>query len=240
MSAELLAVLVVAVLVSAVARHYNLSSPLVLVLTGLAFGLIPGLPHFTLDPDLVLFVILPPLLWSAGLESSYVALRQNIKPIGLLAVGFWVLTGLWRRGRRRIGDLEARLGFRSAPVLAFNRLAARKHRAVTRVYDELWDTPGPSEAGRRRSRARGCPPPMAWDDDTIDDPRAVPDLGATPRGLDLDDITALAFRGYTAAQIAERFGCRKDTVTTAVRRAGLVDVSAQLARNASEARSVAA
>ena len=94
MSAELLAVLVVAVLVSAVARHYNLSSPLVLVLTGLAFGLIPGLPHFTLDPDLVLFVILPPLLWSAGLESSYVALRQNIKPIGLLAVGLPLATTL--------------------------------------------------------------------------------------------------------------------------------------------------
>jgi CPA1 family monovalent cation:H+ antiporter len=91
-SAELLAVLVVAVLVSAVARRYNLSSPLVLVLTGLVFGLIPGLPHFTLDPDLVLFVILPPLLWSAGLESSYVALRQNIKPIGLLAVGLPLAT----------------------------------------------------------------------------------------------------------------------------------------------------
>ena len=94
MSAELLAVLVVAVLVSAVARRYNLSSPLVLVLTGLVFGLIPGLPHFTLDPELVLFVILPPLLWSAGLESSYVALRQNIKPIGLLAVGLPLATTL--------------------------------------------------------------------------------------------------------------------------------------------------
>lgn len=92
MSAELLAVLVSAVLVSAVARRYNLSSPLVLVLTGLVFGLIPGLPHLTLDPELVLFVILPPLLWTAGLESSYVALRQNIKPIGLLAVGLPLAT----------------------------------------------------------------------------------------------------------------------------------------------------
>ena len=40
----------------------------------------------------MLFVILPPLLWSAGLESSYVALRKNIRPIGLLAVGLPLAT----------------------------------------------------------------------------------------------------------------------------------------------------
>ena len=37
-------------------------------------------------------MILPPLLWSAGLESSYVALRRNIRPIGLLAVGLPLAT----------------------------------------------------------------------------------------------------------------------------------------------------
>ena len=45
-----------------------------------------------LEPDLVLFVILPPLLWSAGLESSYVALRKNTRRIGLLAVGLPLAT----------------------------------------------------------------------------------------------------------------------------------------------------
>jgi CPA1 family monovalent cation:H+ antiporter len=40
----------------------------------------------------VLFVILPPLLWSAGLESSYVNMRRNIRSIGLLAVGLPVAT----------------------------------------------------------------------------------------------------------------------------------------------------
>jgi CPA1 family monovalent cation:H+ antiporter len=85
-SAELLAVLVAAVLVAALARRFNLSSPLVLVIAGLIGGLIPGMPEFTLDPELVLFVVLPPLLWSAGLESSYVDLRKNIVPIGMLAV----------------------------------------------------------------------------------------------------------------------------------------------------------
>ena len=92
MSAEVLAVLVAAVLLSALARRYDLSSPLALVVAGLAIGLIPAVPAVTLDPDLVLFVILPPLLWSAGLESSYVDLRRNIGPIGLLAVGLPLAT----------------------------------------------------------------------------------------------------------------------------------------------------
>ena len=92
MSASLLAVLVAAVLLAAIARHFDVSAPLALVVAGLAGGLIPGVGEIRLDPELVLFVILPPLLWSAGLESSYVALRKNIRPISLLAVGLPLAT----------------------------------------------------------------------------------------------------------------------------------------------------
>jgi CPA1 family monovalent cation:H+ antiporter len=91
-SASLLAPLVGAVLLAAIARHYNLSSPLVLVLVGLAVGLVPAVPEFKLQPDLVLFVILPPLLWSAGLEASYINMRRNLRSIGLLAVGLPLAT----------------------------------------------------------------------------------------------------------------------------------------------------
>ncbi len=92
MGASLLAVLVVSVLLAAVARRYDVSAPLALVVAGLAAGLIPGFKQIELDPELVLYVLLPPLLWSAGLESSYVALRRNIRPIGLLAVGLPLAT----------------------------------------------------------------------------------------------------------------------------------------------------
>lgn len=81
-----------AVLVAAIARHHQLSAPLVLVITGLLVGLIPAVPEFTLRPDLVLFVILPPLLWSAGLESSFISMRRNKRPILLLAVGLPLAT----------------------------------------------------------------------------------------------------------------------------------------------------
>ncbi|MDT7763263.1 MAG: monovalent cation/hydrogen antiporter, partial [Mycobacterium sp.] len=95
MGASLLAVLVVSVLLAAVARRYDVSAPLALVVAGLAVGLIPGfrsVAHIELNPQLVLYVLLPPLLWSAGLESSYVALRRNIRPIGLLAIGLPLAT----------------------------------------------------------------------------------------------------------------------------------------------------
>jgi Na+/H+ antiporter len=90
--ASLLAVLVVSVLLAAIARHYDVSAPLALVVAGLLAGLIPGFKQIELDPELVLYVLLPPLLWSAGLESSYHGLRRNIRPIGLLAVGLPLAT----------------------------------------------------------------------------------------------------------------------------------------------------
>lgn len=89
---SLLLVLVAGVLLAALARHYKVSAPLVLVVAGLAIGLIPGVPTVELQPNLVLFVILPPLVWSAGLQSSTIALRRNVRPIGLLAVGLPVAT----------------------------------------------------------------------------------------------------------------------------------------------------
>jgi monovalent cation/hydrogen antiporter len=90
--ASLLAVLVLAILLAAVARRFDVSAPLALVIAGLLASTLPGLHDVVLEPELVLYVILPPLLWSAGTESSYVALRKNLRPISLLAVGLPLAT----------------------------------------------------------------------------------------------------------------------------------------------------
>jgi hypothetical protein len=66
-------------------------------------------------------------------------------------------------------------------------------RAVCALYDELWDQPPPegthrdkiaASRARNRAAAHGWPPPLAWDDDTIDDPDVVPN----PTGADLDVV----------------------------------------------------
>ena len=88
----LLAVFVVALGVTAVARRYGLSAPLLLVVVGLAASYVPGVPVVPLEPDLVLFLVLPPLLYSAALQSSTLRLRENLKRISQLAVGLVLFT----------------------------------------------------------------------------------------------------------------------------------------------------
>lgn len=92
MLGSLLAVVVLSVLLAGMARHFDVSAPLALVVAGLAASWIPGLSDIHLNSELVLFVLLPPLLWSAGMESSYVGLRTNLRPIGLLAIGLPLAT----------------------------------------------------------------------------------------------------------------------------------------------------
>jgi hypothetical protein len=81
-----------ALAVTAVARRSGVSPPLLLVVVGLAVSFVPGIPDYTLDPDLILLFVLPPLLYSAALSSSYLRIRDNILPSALLAVGLVLVT----------------------------------------------------------------------------------------------------------------------------------------------------
>jgi predicted DNA-binding protein (UPF0251 family) len=51
---------------------------------------------------------------------------------------------------------------------------------VARLYDLLSMRPGPSPIAKRRALAKGWAPPLAWDDDTIDDPRARARIAPAP------------------------------------------------------------
>src|SRR4051812_30363872 len=87
-SAEILVGLLGAVTVLAgVARRVGVPSPIVLVGCGLLVGLVPGLPPVDLDPDLIFFIFLPPLVYGAGFNSSPRDLRQQARRIGVLAIG---------------------------------------------------------------------------------------------------------------------------------------------------------
>ncbi|QXJ26080.1 Na+/H+ antiporter [Actinomadura graeca] len=88
----LLAVPVSALAVAAAARRLGLSAPLVLVIAGLLFSFVPGVPEFELDPEFVLYVFLPPLLFSAAWQSSFYNLRENVRSISLLSVGLVLFT----------------------------------------------------------------------------------------------------------------------------------------------------
>jgi monovalent cation/hydrogen antiporter len=66
--------------------------PIWLTVGGAALGFFPGIPDVRLEPDLVLLIVLPPLLYSAAFFSDLRELRRNVRPIGLLAVGLVLAT----------------------------------------------------------------------------------------------------------------------------------------------------
>lgn len=90
--AMVLMLVVAAIAIAGAARRYGLPAPLVLVVAGLALSFVPAIPNIELDPDLVLFGVLPPLLFNASLDSSYLNLRANIRPVALLSVGLVLFT----------------------------------------------------------------------------------------------------------------------------------------------------
>jgi Na+/H+ antiporter len=75
-----------------VARAVNVPYPIVLVIGGLALGFVPGLPDVELEPDLVLVIFLPPLLYSAAFFANLHDLRRDMRAISLLAVGLVLVT----------------------------------------------------------------------------------------------------------------------------------------------------
>src|SRR6202030_4430970 len=74
------------------ARKLALPYPVVLVLVGLGLGFIPGLPEVKLNPNIVFYFFLPPLLYPAALFTSWRDFRRNLRPILLLAIGFGLFT----------------------------------------------------------------------------------------------------------------------------------------------------
>lgn len=74
--------------VAGAARRTPVPAPLLLVAVGLVASYVPGVPEYTLDPAIVLPLILPPLLHTAALDSSYLDIRANIRPVALLSVGY--------------------------------------------------------------------------------------------------------------------------------------------------------
>src|SRR6185436_4943598 len=84
----LMAVAVLALL----ARKLHIPYPILFVIGGLFFGLVPKLPQVRLDPDLVFLFFLPPLLFPAALFTSWRDFRANLRPISLLAIGLVLFT----------------------------------------------------------------------------------------------------------------------------------------------------
>jgi Na+/H+ antiporter len=90
----LMAVLAGSLGLTAVARRFNVSAPLLIVVAALAVSFIPGIPQVEFEPELVLTLVLPPLLYSTSLESSFAQFRVTLRPIIALGVVLVAVTAL--------------------------------------------------------------------------------------------------------------------------------------------------
>jgi CPA1 family monovalent cation:H+ antiporter len=90
----LLLLLVFVVGFGTIAQRLKTPYPIILVIGGLLLSVLPGLPHVSLDPDLIFLGMLPPLLFSAAFNTSWRDFRYNLTSILLLAFGLVAFTTL--------------------------------------------------------------------------------------------------------------------------------------------------
>ena len=88
----LVSLLLAVVVLSGAARAINVPYPIVLVVGGTLLGLAGGLPEIELDPELVLVIFLPPLLYSAAFFANLSDMRANLRPILLASIPLVLVT----------------------------------------------------------------------------------------------------------------------------------------------------
>jgi monovalent cation/hydrogen antiporter len=87
-----LALVVVTAVLSVAARGLGAPSSIFMLVVGIAVSWIPGLPVIELEPTFVLLLLIPPLLYSSGVGTSWRGFRSNLRPILLLAIGCTLFT----------------------------------------------------------------------------------------------------------------------------------------------------
>lgn len=164
--------------------------------------------------------------------NAHAILAVPMPDAALLAAGARVdITGTTRRLQALVAigytqaELARRLGITSANSTALfhaeGQVLAVTARRVADLYDRLSMTSGPSQAARARARKLRWAPPLAWDDDTIDNPAAHPDRGQRRTVPFSEKYSELRDLGLTQAEIAARLGVQRDSLLRQLDRNGI-------------------
>lgn len=88
----ILLIMVLMIGASAAAGWLKLPVPVLLILIGIGIGFVPAIPGIGIDPDIIMLLFLPPLLYDAAFNISFPEFKTNISTIGTLATGLVFLT----------------------------------------------------------------------------------------------------------------------------------------------------
>ena len=116
----LLLLLLFVVAFAALARRLETPYPIILVIAGLLLGFVPGMPKVDLEPNVIFFVILPPLLYSAAWNTAWEDFRHNLVSIAFLAIGLvgFTVLGVALVGPLLLPGFDWRTGFVLGAVVA--------------------------------------------------------------------------------------------------------------------------
>ncbi len=89
---QILSVMIIAIGLTIVADKRGIQAPILLALVGVAASFIPGIPRANIPPDLLLGIVLPPLLYSAASDFSFMSFLRRIRSIFNLGVALVLLT----------------------------------------------------------------------------------------------------------------------------------------------------
>ena len=92
---------------------------------------------------------------------------------------------------------------------------------VESLFRELQLIPGPSNRARNHAVRRAWFVPMAWDEDTIDNPDAQPEIGNVDNSSFAERYYELRDLGYRHEQIADKFGVQRESLDRQLMRHGL-------------------
>jgi CPA1 family monovalent cation:H+ antiporter len=78
--------------VSGIANKLTLPAPVLLLLLGITIGFLPAMPEIELNPEIIMLLFLPPLLYDAAFNISFRDFRTNLNTISTLATGLVFIT----------------------------------------------------------------------------------------------------------------------------------------------------
>ena len=90
----LIVILVSVVVIVRLSNSLGWPPAILLLLGGVGLSFVPALGRVDLAPEAIFTLFLPPLLFVASVRTSWRDFRENLQPIGLLALGLVILTTL--------------------------------------------------------------------------------------------------------------------------------------------------
>jgi Na+/H+ antiporter len=90
--AVILLIMALMIIVSGIADKIKVAVPVLLLIVGIIAGFMPAMPAIELNPEIIMLLFLPPLLYDAAFNISFRDFKTNINTIGTLAIGLVFIT----------------------------------------------------------------------------------------------------------------------------------------------------